>query len=106
MLIYQYFLFFIIAMIFLLLSVLRDEPFWNIVGSIFDSILWFTFAISAMPLEIPYQFWNGTAVVNGTNGFVTETTIYFSYVGMAIGMIMLIYGLVMALYYLSSRREI
>lgn len=93
------YLFIALCMITTVLSI----RYTSIVLTLVSSILWFCSGITALSVEIPYQYVNAGAV--GTAVQTVESNWPLTYVGLIMGLVMGIYFIVMVLNTLARKYD-
>lgn len=90
---------FIIIAVLLMITTFEWE---SLTLSIIDVILWFTLAISIFNVEIPYQYSNGSTIVETTQTLEGMYPIGWIFIG--IGIIMMIHTFILGFEMLKGRK--
>lgn len=95
MLDWMFIIFFIIAIFFIILSIMlpEEEAFWKILFVVLPMILFFVLALSNLEIETAYQTYNSTTgnVEVAYDKYVSESNTYMSYFYMLMGSLCGIY---------------
>lgn len=96
---WMFMLFIIIAVIFILLSIMVDEnePYWKLLFIVLATVVWFILALSNLNIETAYTYYNSTTGITemGYSPYIDESSTYMTYFFGLMGVLCMIYVLVL-----------